>query len=316
MKTTPITPADVRRSVLAVPPLAWTPDLTLNVEANLALVRHIQGGGVTTLIYGGNANAYHLGGRRWRAVAEFLAGLGDEALWVVPPAGPSYDALIQQAPVLRRLGFPTAMLLPVAFPSHPKGVERGIRDFVDAFGREVMLYLKQESYLPAASVGRLAREGAVGMVKYAASRERPKGEEPYLEALIGELGRERIVSGFGEVPAVPHLRDHGLAAFTSGLVCIAPTLAMALLGALQVRRFAEAEARLEAFLPLERLRERHSPIRVVHEAVRLAGIADTGPILPLLANLEEEHQPSVAQAARALLAQEMRARAASPQAAE
>jgi hypothetical protein len=31
MKTTPIPPADVRRSVLAVPPLAWTPDLALNV---------------------------------------------------------------------------------------------------------------------------------------------------------------------------------------------------------------------------------------------------------------------------------------------
>jgi dihydrodipicolinate synthase/N-acetylneuraminate lyase len=316
MKTTPITPADVRHSVLAVPPLAWTRELTLNVEANLALVRHIQGGGVTTLIYGGNANVYHLGGRRFREVAEFIAGLGDETLWVVPSAGPSYDALIEQAPVLRELGFPTAMLLPLAFPAHPLGIERGVCDFVDAFGREVILYLKQENYLPAATIGRLAREGVVGMIKYAASRERAKGEEPYLEALIGEIGRERIVSGFGEVPAVPHLRDHGLAAFTSGLVCIAPTLSMRLLEALQNRRFAEAEVLLEAFLPLERLREVHSPIRVVHEAIRLAEIADTGPILPLLANLEEEHHNSVGEAARALLAQEIQARAAAPKAAE
>jgi dihydrodipicolinate synthase/N-acetylneuraminate lyase len=316
MKTTPVTPADLRRSVLAVPPLAWRDDLSLNAEANLALVDHILKGGVTTLVYGGNANAYHLGGWRWREVVEFIAQLGDETIWVVPPAGPSYDVLLEQAPVLRELGFPTAMLLPMAFPSHPAGVERGIRDFVDRFGREVMLYLRGEPYLSPQAIGRLAREGAVGAIKYAASRERPRGGEPYLAALIEEIGRERIVSGFGEVPAVPHLRDYRLAAFTSGLVCIAPTLSMALLDALQNRRLAEAEARLVPFLPLERLRDVHSPIRVMHEAVRLAGIADTGPILPLLANLEEEHHAALGEAAMALLALEARTRiAAAPAAA-
>jgi hypothetical protein len=41
---------------------------------------------------------------------------------------------------------------------------------------------------------------------------------------------------------------------------------------------------------------------VLHEAVRLAGIADTGPMLPMLSNIEPEHHDSIAKAARDLLA--------------
>lgn len=304
MKTAAVSSDDIRRSVLAVPPLAWNDDLSLNFEQSQRLVRHALSGGVSTLIYGGNANFYNLGGRRHREVCESIAGLGDDRTWVVPSAGPSYDALVEQAPVLRSLGFPTAMILPLDFPSHPRGIERGIRDFADAFGGPAILYIKKENHLPAATLGRLVRDGAVWTVKYAASRERAKGEEPYLEALIAELGTERIISGFGELPAVPHLRDYGLAGFTSGLVCIAPALSMALYEALKAGRFDEAEQRLEAFRPLERIRDVHSPIRVLHEAIRLAGIADTGPLLPLLANLEDEHWPAVRDAASALLAAE------------
>ncbi len=41
MKTTPVTPADLASSVLAVPPLARNTDLTLNKEANRALIRPV-----------------------------------------------------------------------------------------------------------------------------------------------------------------------------------------------------------------------------------------------------------------------------------
>ena len=54
--------------------------------------------------------------------------------------------------------------------------------------------------------------------------------------------------------------------------------------------------------PLEDLRNLISPVRVLHEAVRLAGIANTGPLLPLLSNLDEQDHPRVRDAARALLA--------------
>ncbi len=41
------------------------------------------------------------------------------------------------------------------------------------------------------------------------------------------------------------------------------------------------------FTPLEDLRNRIHPIRVLHEAVHLAGVADTGPMLPFLEALSE-----------------------------
>ena len=61
MKTGSITAADLARSVLSVPPLARRADLTLDPDANRALIRHLEAGGVSTLMYGGNANFYNIG---------------------------------------------------------------------------------------------------------------------------------------------------------------------------------------------------------------------------------------------------------------
>ncbi|HVZ15368.1 MAG TPA: dihydrodipicolinate synthase family protein, partial [Bauldia sp.] len=61
MKTTPVTPNDLARSVIAVPPLARRADLAINDEANRALVAHMKAGGVGTFLYGGNANFYNIG---------------------------------------------------------------------------------------------------------------------------------------------------------------------------------------------------------------------------------------------------------------
>jgi hypothetical protein len=52
MKTRPVTFDDLGASVLAVPPLAWRDDLTPRREANAALIRHQEAGGVSTLLYG------------------------------------------------------------------------------------------------------------------------------------------------------------------------------------------------------------------------------------------------------------------------
>jgi dihydrodipicolinate synthase/N-acetylneuraminate lyase len=61
VKTGSITAADLARSVLSVPPLARRADLTLDPDANRALIRHLEAGGVSTLMYGGNANFYNIG---------------------------------------------------------------------------------------------------------------------------------------------------------------------------------------------------------------------------------------------------------------
>ncbi len=110
-----------------------------------------------------------------------------------------------------------------------------------------------------------------------------------------------IASGFGELPAVPHLDAYRLQGFTSGSVCIAPRRSMRVLAALKARRIDEADRLLEPIRPLEALREKISPIRVIHEAVRLAGVADTGPILPMLSNVEPELHAAIGKAALALL---------------
>ncbi len=122
----------------------------------------------------------------------------------------------------------------------------------------------------------------------------------YLSDLVEAIGTERLVSGIGERPAIVHLNQFGLAGFTSGSVAIAPHLSMAILRALKSGDTATAETLRARFLAFEDQRDAHSPIVVLHEAVRLAGIAETGPIQPYLANLEAGLVSGVADAARAL----------------
>ena len=55
-------------------------------------------------------------------------------------------------------------------------------------------------------------------------------------------------------------------------------------------------------MSLEDCRDAHNPVRVLHEAVSLAGIADMGPVLPLMSNLEPAHRDKVREVARMLLA--------------
>jgi dihydrodipicolinate synthase/N-acetylneuraminate lyase len=111
-----------------------------------------------------------------------------------------------------------------------------------------------------------------------------------------------VISGIGEQPAIVHLREFGLGGFTSGCVCIAPRLSVEMLAAIRAKDWERAEQIRATFKPLEDIRNAINPIRVLHEAVRLAGIADTGPLLPLLTNLEPSHHARLQQTARQLLA--------------
>jgi dihydrodipicolinate synthase/N-acetylneuraminate lyase len=301
VKTQAVTFADLSASVLAVPPLARNADLTLNRAANAALIKHIEGGGISTLLYGGNANFYHLGLAEYPALLDLLAETAAPSSWVIPSVGPDYGKMMDQAAVLRTRSFPTAMVLPQTFPSTIAGAEVGLRRFAEAFGKPIIVYIKAEGYLSAEAVKRLVDDGLVAAIKYAVVREDPR-KDPLLAKLVELVDRRYIVSGIGERPAIVHLRDHGLAGFTTGSGSVAPRGSTALLRALQAKDYTRAESVRAAYLPLEDLRDGLSPIRVLHEAVRLAGIADTGPILPLLSNIEAEHHEKVKKAAQELLA--------------
>lgn len=291
--------SDLGKSVVAVPPLARNDDLTLNVKANAALIRHLETGGVSTLMYGGNANFYHVAPSDYAEVLDTLLGLASSTSWIIPSAGPDFGKLKDQAKVLRERPFPTAMVLPSIGMSTDAGTADGISRFADSFGRPVILYLKSETYLSVASVARLFDRGIVSAIKYAIVRDDPR-QDAYLTELVSQVNRSRIISGIGERPAILHWRHFGLRAFTSGSVSIAPRLSSALLEALRKVAYDEAERLREAFLPFENERDGINPTRVLHDGVTLAGIADMGPILPLLSNLAEAERQRVAPVARQL----------------
>lgn len=60
MKTSKVVPEVLSASVAAVSPLARSRGLGLDRQQNLKLIRHLEAGGVTTLMYGGNANFHNV----------------------------------------------------------------------------------------------------------------------------------------------------------------------------------------------------------------------------------------------------------------
>lgn len=300
MDTRSITPARLAASVIAVPPLARDTNLRIDAAENQRLVRFIEAGGVNSLLYGGNAVFYHLRPSEFARVLGMLTEIVAEETLVVPAVGPSYGTMMDQAEVLRDFDFPTAMILPQREVCDPAGIAAGIRRFVDAYDKPIVLYLKHDRWLPASLVGKMHRSGIINWIKYAVVRENP-AEDAYLHEVLAEVPSEIVVSGIGEQPAIVHLRDFEIKGFTSGCVCVNPVKSMQMLRAIQAGDHSRAEQLRQEFLGLEDLRNQINPIRVLHRAVELANIAATGPMLPLLGELTAEETTAVAAAASALL---------------
>jgi dihydrodipicolinate synthase/N-acetylneuraminate lyase len=176
---------------------------------------------------------------------------------------------------------------------------------VQAAGVPALLYIKHDGYIEVADAKRLADAKVISGIKYATVRNDPAHDD-YLRKLVDQVDRRMIVSGIGEQPAIVHVRNFGLGGFTSGCVCVAPRLSRMMLEAMRKADWEAAEGIRATFRPLEDLRNAINPIRVLHEAVRLAGIAQTGPLLPLLTNLPEAEHSRVRDAAVALLDAEKR----------
>lgn len=306
---TEVSLADLARSVIAVPPLAATPDLSIATAQNRALIGHIEAGGVSTLLYGGNANVQNWPVSRYAEWLDVLAGQVAATTWLIPSVGPDGGKVLDQATMLADRNFPAAMFLPFTGPKTDDGLARSIRDFVQISGTQAILYIKSDGYLAIPVIEALVADGSLFSVKYAIPRD-DAAIDPVLDDLISAIGRDRIVSGFGEPPALPHLQYKGLAGFTAGCVCLAPALSQAFLLALQAGDFARATELLKIFAPLEALRDAGDPIRVLHTAITLSGIADMGPALPFLTEADPALWPRIEAAAKELLAHEMAARAA------
>jgi dihydrodipicolinate synthase/N-acetylneuraminate lyase len=300
MNIEPIETNEFAQSVMAVPPLARRSDYALDTEQNSTLIRHIESGGVRTLLYGGNANLYHISISEYRELLDMLRESTTPQTRVIPAIGPDFGKMLDQARILNTTQYRTAMVLPLAGFTTPEGVATGLRRLTDIAGMPFTLYMKSEDYLDVDTLAALVDEGTLLAVKYAIVRADP-ADDAYLRRLLQSVPASKVVSGMGERPALVHTRDFGLAAWTTGSGCIAPHAVMALLHAVKSNRMDEAQRIHARFLPLETLRDEISLIRVLHDAVTLSGIADMGPILPLLSNTPAHALPAVEQATDALL---------------
>ncbi len=299
MKTT-LTTADLRASIISVPPLCRDADLKSVPSENAKLIRHIESGGVSTLLYGGNANFYNIALSEYEALLDELAAAAAPDTLIVPGVGPYFGMAMDQAAILARKKFPTAMLLPTVAVSTPDGVRAAVLRIAEKMGRPIVLYIKDAGYVTLPVVKSLVEAGAISWIKYAVVRPDP-AQDDLLAGLVQTVDPALIVSGIGEQPAIAHWTKFGVRAFTSGCVCVAPRRSQEMLLALQAGDLAKAEAIREQFNLLESLRNAHGPIPVLHHAVAEAGIAATGPALPLLHELDAEKVAKIAVAARELL---------------
>lgn len=300
MQTTPFRPEQLRSSVLAVPPLARDKAEKVCSIENAKLVRHIESGGVSMLLYGGNANFYHIRPSEFGGLLDMLQEVAAPDTLVIPSVGPSYGLMMDQAEIIAKSDFPTAMVLPTKAIMTEPGLMTGFRRFVETINRPAVLYIKEEGYISPEGAADLVRDGLVSLIKYAIVRK-DTGDDPYLERLVGMVDPKMICSGIGEQPALVHLTKFRLNGYTSGCVCVNPALSQRMLRAICGKDYDTAEQIRRIFVPLEDLRNEINPIRVLHEAVAAAGIAATGRHLPLLSGLAESAVSRVKLAAVELL---------------
>lgn len=301
-----LTQADYASSVVAVPPIALNTDYSVNASANEAIIKHIEGGGVDILLYGGNANLYHFGLDDYRAAMEAIKAAAAPTTHLITSIGPDFGKASAQVPIARNLGFKNVMVLPTNFPADPAGVANGVRKLADAFGSGLILYLKRESYADPDELAKLIAEGAVSFVKYAVEKL-DASKDTYLDAVLSAIGTDHLASGMGETPIQDHLGQRKLTTYTSGAVCIAPVAATELLTLYKTGRSAAALELSQPFLEFEKVRLNLGGLQVLHDGLRLSGIADTGPLMPMVSNLPGEKLKPVQAAVDALKSAEKQA---------
>lgn len=280
--------------------MARDENLVFQREENEKIIRHIEAGGVSTLLYGGNANFYHIALSEYAKVIGQLAELAAPETLVIPSAGPAWGLMMDQAEILRETDYPTVMVLPQQGLTTSEGVVTGLRRFAEKLGKPIVLYIKYDDFITVEGARQLVDDGIISWIKYAIVQPDP-AVDPYLAELVEQVDPKLIVSGIGEQPVIEHLVDFGVNGFTAGCVCIRPELSEELREAVQANDLVRSREIQAIFRPLEDLRNGINPVRVLHEAVKLAGIGDTGPALPLLSGITTEEEAKVKEAALALL---------------
>lgn len=296
MQITPMQISQLRQSVVAVPPLARNDDFSINKNENKKLIQYLEDGGVKTLLYGGNANFYNISLKDFETTLSCLNEVADENTLVIPSIGPSFGFMNDQVEILKDHSFPTVMVLPTAFAFTESGVATGIRHIAEKIQKPLVLYIKNEGYMNNEDVAKLVNDNLISVIKYAIVRQNPERDD-VLSHLVEKVNPSMIMSGIGEQPAITHLHKYQLGGYTSGCVCIAPQQSTKMLQALVSGEIERAEHIRKVFEPLENLRNSINPIRVLHEAVSLAEIAETGPHYPNLSPINADQAEGIKSAA-------------------
>src|SRR3546814_10960716 len=99
--------------------------------------------------------------------------------------------MTDQAPSIRDRDVRDVMVLPMAFPVRPGGIERGLAMIADKLGFGTILYVKQDGYIEPARLERMVEAGTVRFVKYAVERRAPAGDR-YLSDIVAAVGQARV----------------------------------------------------------------------------------------------------------------------------
>jgi dihydrodipicolinate synthase/N-acetylneuraminate lyase len=298
--------------IYPVPPFAWSsgPKRVMNHAENEKIFRFLVDDGIKQIIYGGNAMVYHMTLKQYSEMIDWLSGLTDEAE-IIPAVGPSFGRGLDQAAIVRGHRFHSLLVLPSnSDPRDPHGLEAGLREISQVAGLPLSLYIRDETNFGSDReagldvIARLVQANICAQIKYAVIRNNP-ADDAYLTALLTRVPPSRVISGIGERPAVVHLRDFKLAGFTTGSGVLAPKLCRDLLNACRAHDYAKAEEIRQTFMPLEDLRDAWGPPKVLHYAVTLAGIANTGAVLPFLSPLSSKQLAEIEPVAKALASSEL-----------
>ncbi len=112
---------------------------------------------------------------------------------MVPSVGPAFGTMMDQAEVLQDFDFPTVMILPQREIADEHGIASGIRRFVDAYGKPIVLYLKHDRWLSPDIVGKMYRSGILSWIKYAVVRDDTAKDDYLREVLAKCLARLSLV---------------------------------------------------------------------------------------------------------------------------
>jgi dihydrodipicolinate synthase/N-acetylneuraminate lyase len=193
------------------------------------------------LLYGGNANLYHIRPSEFGWLLEMLQDVAADQTLVVPSVGPAYGTMMDQADILKGTSFPTVMVLPTKAVMTEAGLMTGFRRFVEAINRPAVLYIKEEGYISPEGASELLRDGLVSFIKYAIVRN-DTAEDEYLARLVSMVDPRQICSGIGEQPALIHLTKFALNGYTSGCVCVNPGLSQRMLKAICDKDYCRVKA--------------------------------------------------------------------------